>query len=722
MVLLIKDKSLIKFYESDHYSRLMSHSKIHYECDEEESESEHDSECPSPLPGKCVDYLPAFTIKNRFLPRIRSNVQLLDTNLNFLLSDIGISSCTSIHRPRNCGKEEKTCTNPILLSLSGTIDVDLIKDVFEDMASTIWISLNEHAYDRLNSLHLTRFAFPQWPGGGSLHLLRKAAMNVPINFVLQNFHLPSSHSNSSAAFNEEIPALLYGCSILTFSDDNKCQLAVKPKGFSRDLTFGEDCMGGTSQERRGHRSSFSETDLFQAAVAQASSFKSFASKVVTGASTYLPTLTTSSQQEAPVEIEMDEYSRSYISYDLCDDANSEGENTLYSPVIMHKKDESSIVTVPIQGFCILSSDERFLAHRQSISSMWYEFHENVKRNPEVSVSAEKIGQWMEHISVSIPRAEASSGKGWSFDCFSQEFGFPFIAESLSPQLVIVAFFAFLMEIKMALVSEEASISGHVIIGEWLKQSIKPLKYGQIYAPVLGPEVAQQVITCPAPYFSGISLQTFNGLKDTIQQMDVVVFNLSNNTIEFPQVHVSSEISLLQQIFEGLVPGNLLFDKVRGEMKKTASLIASPLSPTNKENGDCNQCDDDNANSIFPISVVKFSLQKNLMDNPISILNQLIHEMIFGVDYCLIHYYRETHESKELSDCPVILNESLFIKLKRLQMNFAPNQQEGLLFGPALGKVREGLIRTILRSQAWSTYIAQPILHSKVSNLESKYSN
>ncbi len=699
--MLFRDKLLMKFYESDHYSRLISQATIKICC----SNSIHSTDLKD-------------TDDRIILPLVESNVQVIDLSLNFLLSDIGISSCTSIHRPRN-EIEEKSVINsdcPILLCLNGVMIVDPIRNVLDNIQTSLWVGLRGgYVYDECNSHHLVRFVFPQLPNTGVFFQKTAfyTALDVPINFALQNFHFPDTSREENDDV-QPVSKLLFGCSVLTF-DEQSLEGVLKSSSLHcssiSPAKYGSSPNRVIDIDKPHHRSSFSDSDLFQAAFAQASSLKSFASKVVTGASTYLPTLGSSS--EDPVEIEMEEYSRSYIRYSESDpnhssfiDITSETKSELGEKVALEGEDITSTIestvskraSIPFHGFCILSQNGCLLSDRQRINHIWKEYENYMQNNSAHQCDSAKTGEWLEQ--------HCMTSTSTTNDDKQTEFGLSFIKESLNPQMLIIVFFAFVMEIKILLVSEEASISSHVILGEWLKKEIFPLKYDHIYAPVIGLEVAQQVITCPAPYFAGISLQTFNTMSETIESMDLIVFNLTENTVSFPRENNSSEIQLLQEIYHNLRHGNPIFDSVQREMKPTISILAERLPKTRKITTANDLYSDED--SSFPSSVVRFRFadERKSSDKPQSSLNQVISELVFGLEFCLLKYDCVNVNNLIAFNTPVILNESLFMKLKRIQMDHPANTR-GLLLGPALGKFREGLIKGILRSQAWSTYITQP---------------
>ena len=72
----------------------------------------------------------------------------------------------------------------------------------------------------------------------------------------------------------------------------------------------------------------------------------------------------------------------------------------------------------------------------------------------------------------------------------------------------------------------------LLLGEWLKLAIWPLRWCHIYVPVVTQRLAQELLHCPAPYFLGIQRSSLRDLQGSVPN-DVVVVDVDNNTIHLP---------------------------------------------------------------------------------------------------------------------------------------------------------------------------------------------
>lgn len=72
----------------------------------------------------------------------------------------------------------------------------------------------------------------------------------------------------------------------------------------------------------------------------------------------------------------------------------------------------------------------------------------------------------------------------------------------------------------------------LLLGEWIRQAIHPLRWCHIYSPVAPQDLALELMECPAPYILGIARDSLE-MSHTQLPRGVLVVDLDTGEIRIP---------------------------------------------------------------------------------------------------------------------------------------------------------------------------------------------
>ena len=107
---------------------------------------------------------------------------------------------------------------------------------------------------------------------------------------------------------------------------------------------------------------------------------------------------------------------------------------------------------------------------------------------------------------------------------AQDYNAEMILRTLSPKNFVTVFLAFLLEFKIAVVSSK--VTALLVLGEFLKVLISPLKWSHVYCPLLPKQFSNDLLQCPTPFYVGIQRE-FADLSDV--PPNVIVLDIEKNT-------------------------------------------------------------------------------------------------------------------------------------------------------------------------------------------------
>jgi len=83
-----------------------------------------------------------------------------------------------------------------------------------------------------------------------------------------------------------------------------------------------------------------------------------------------------------------------------------------------------------------------------------------------------------------------------------------------------------------IITSSHKISAFLVLGEWIKYAIHPLKWCHIYAPVVPHRMGKELLDCPAPYLLGIQQPTASEYYNSLTKStdDVVLVDLDRNVV------------------------------------------------------------------------------------------------------------------------------------------------------------------------------------------------
>jgi hypothetical protein len=591
-----------------------------------------------------------------------SFVRVMKSDVNAWLSRFVLPSTLSIHRTgykRNITSTLSDSSDNIeditSILFRFTIQTSGCSGTITSLQSSIVGSSQPILEDSVNSNDIFYLLFPQCPHQCNI---QDSNNLLPINFMLQDFGFPHEQTSLSLTTSRQ---LYYGCSVMIFDRLNEKQ-----------ATEHSDDRFVHSNVTKAMTSINILTDNFvvNTALSKASSLRSLASKAVFR---YLGM----ESSRSPVEIELDEYSRNFVDLDQDFSENDisklpcfnmagarDGQHTICANSNIYSK-------LSGVGICVVTPRPAMTSLRNAIQSI-----------------ADNLEFDQSQLKQLLPDCAT-----FNKQTTKEEFGFAFLAESCSPVLLITTVFAILMECRIVLVSMVPQMSAHVTLTQWLAEALAPFVLKHIIAPVISFEVAEQLITCPAPFLIGISVDTLQLLSATIASADVVVINLSDQSIGWPSNNDKQELTLLHQISKLLKIGNNIYDRINEQFTPVTSALRQTLTLSKHVETFSLQVDGD---TTFPVEMIVLPSKRNC-SGVLSVVNDIVREVLHGVTYCTIRCSTAVDDEQ-----PCLFNEQLFLKLKQVQ---ASRNLNCLFLGEDFACVRDVFIFVLLRTQMFSNFIS-----------------
>lgn len=201
-------------------------------------------------------------------------------------------------------------------------------------------------------------------------------------------------------------------------------------------------------------------------------------------------------------------------------------------------------------------------------------------------------------------------------------------------------------------------SGHTVallVGEWLKLAMLPLKWCHIYAPVAPEHVALQLLQCPAPYLLGIRHESLEA-SHSLPSPGILLVDLDADTVSVPadlQVALPAAESLVHQLAAVLKPNLCGCDAiVQGDVHGVTGGKSDPLC----------------------------------IGGPAELCRQYLHTLLKPLDKCIVVL-------DDTADTTVVLDEELLV---RKVCAAAASSTSAVAV--------ESLIRHMMRAQSFSEHL------------------
>lgn len=214
-----------------------------------------------------------------------------------------------------------------------------------------------------------------------------------------------------------------------------------------------------------------------------------------------------------------------------------------------------------------------------------------------------------------------------------------------------------LEYRILIVAKEHSAV--LLLGEWLKLAMHPLKWFHIYAPVVPQHLALELLQCPAPYLLGILRESLDTALTPLPA-GVLLVDLDCDIVTAVPADLQAALSAAESLIDQL-----------------AVVLKPNLS----------SCDDLKPNGGMP------DLSNPLApDGPAELCRRFVRTLLQPVEKCFV----VLDDSSE--EMVVALDEDLFVR-KVCAADNGSNQEHNVNVGAL-----EMLARQLMRSQSFSEHL------------------
>lgn len=202
-------------------------------------------------------------------------------------------------------------------------------------------------------------------------------------------------------------------------------------------------------------------------------------------------------------------------------------------------------------------------------------------------------------------------------------------------------------------------SGHTVallVCEWLKLAMLPLKWCHIYAPVVPEHVSLQLLQCPAPYLLGVRRESLKA-SPAPPPAGVLLVDLDGDTVTVPadlRTSLAAAATLVHQLAAVLKPNLSSCDSVvQGDVHEVSGgTLSDPLC----------------------------------VGGPAELCQQYVHTLLKPLEKCIVIL-------DEAAETTVALDEELLVR--KVCAAAAPSTSSVAL---------ENLIRQMMRAQSFSEHL------------------